>query len=80
MHNGFTHGQGGPSRISPHTLTTDTLSITMPWKLLPEVFLGIHYAKNLAWLPLQSLAVKKIFFLCKFLGGEKLLKFGEKCR
>ena len=32
-----------------------------------------------AWPPLQSLAVKKNFF-CANLGGEKLLKFVEKCR
>ena len=32
----------------------------------------------LAWPPLQSLAVKKNFFFVQILGGEKLLKFGEK--
>ena len=32
----------------------------------------------LAWLPLQSLAVKKNFFFLQIFGGEKLLKFGEK--
>ena len=32
----------------------------------------------LAWPSLQSLAVKKNFFLVQILGGEKLLKFGEK--
>ena len=31
----------------------------------------------LAWPPLQSLAAKKNFFV-QILGGEKLLKFGEK--
>ena len=36
-------------------------------------------SKWLAWLPLQSLAVKKTFF-CAMLGGEKLLTFVEKCR
>ena len=34
--------------------------------------------KSLAWPPLQSLAVKKNFFFVQILGGEKLLKFGEK--
>ena len=36
--------------------------------------------KILVWLPLQSLAVKKktFFFFVQILGGEKLLKFGEK--
>ena len=34
--------------------------------------------KFLAWPPLQSLAVKKNFFFVQILGGEKLLKFGEK--
>ena len=34
----------------------------------------------LAWPPLQSLAVKKCFIFLKILGGEKLLKFVEKCR
>ena len=33
----------------------------------------------LAWPSLQSLAVKKnFFFFLQILGGEKLLKFGEK--
>ena len=32
----------------------------------------------LAWPPLQSLAVKKKNFFVLILGGEKLLKFGEK--
>ena len=35
--------------------------------------------KRLAWLPLQSLAVKVTFFV-PILGGEKLLKFVEMCR
>ena len=30
------------------------------------------------WPPLQSLAVKKKLFFVQILGGEKLLKFGEK--
>ena len=34
--------------------------------------------KVLAWLPLQSLAVKKNFFLCKFWAVKNFLKFGEK--
>ena len=34
----------------------------------------------LAWLPLQSLAVKNNFFLVLILGGGKLLKLVEKCR
>ena len=34
--------------------------------------------KNLAWPPLQSLAVKKKLFFVQILGGEKLLKFVEK--
>ena len=34
----------------------------------------------LAWPPLQSLAVKINFLFARMLGGEKLLKFGEKCR
>ena len=34
----------------------------------------------LAWPPLQSLAVKKKHFFVQILGGEKLLKFVEKCR
>ena len=33
---------------------------------------------TLAWPPLQCLAVKKNFFFVQILGGEKLLKFGEK--
>ena len=32
----------------------------------------------LAWPPLQSLAVKKKLYFVQILGGEKLLKFGEK--
>ena len=36
--------------------------------------------KVLAWLPLQSLAVNKKLFFVQILGGEKLLKFVEKCR
>ena len=36
-----------------------------------------HYR---VWLPLQSLAVKKKLFFVQILGGEKLLKFVEKCR
>ena len=32
----------------------------------------------LAWPSLQSLAVKKKLFFVQILGGEKLLKFGEK--
>ena len=43
--------------------------------------LNITNGKNLAWPPLQSLAVKKKkLFLVQMLGGEKLLKFVEKCR
>ena len=34
--------------------------------------------KILAWPSLQSLAVKKKLFFVQILGGEKLLKFGEK--
>ena len=34
----------------------------------------------LAWPPLQSLAVRKNFYFVEILGGEKLLKFVEKCR
>ena len=34
----------------------------------------------LAWLPLQTLAVKINFVFVQILGGEKLLKFVEKCR
>ena len=35
---------------------------------------------NLAWLPLQSLAVmKKRLFFVQILGGEKVLEFVEKC-
>ena len=34
----------------------------------------------LAWLPLQSLAVKKKNCFVQILGGEKLLKFVEECR
>ena len=51
-----------------------------------RVSLGDHYGPySLAWPPLQSLAVKikkkkkKLFFV-QILGGEKLLKFVEKCR
>ena len=33
----------------------------------------------LAWLPLQSLAMKKKKFVVLILGGEKPLKFFEKC-
>ena len=36
--------------------------------------------EKLAWPPLQSLAVKKNFFVVQILGSEKLLKFVEKCR
>ena len=41
-------------------------------------WLWFHY--HLAWLPLQSLAVKKRLFFVQILGSEKLLKFVEKCR
>ena len=39
--------------------------------------LYIYITRFLAWLPLQSLAVKKKNFFVQILGGEKLL---EKCR
>ena len=35
---------------------------------------------KLAWPPPASLAVKKNFFVVQILGGEKSLKFVEKCR
>ena len=52
------------------------------WKMPFAVFRsgsGIsEKSEMLAWPPLQSPAVKENFFLCKFLGSEKLFKFGEK--
>ena len=44
-----------------------------PYKLCTETCVFF-----LAWPPLQSLAVKKKTFFVQILGGEKLLKFGEK--
>ena len=44
---------------------------------------AVHSGKEqnrLAWLPLQSLAVKKELFFVQILGGRKLLKFVEKCQ
>ena len=38
------------------------------------------FCKRLAWPPLQSLAVKKKKKIVQILGGEKLLRFVEKCR
>ena len=46
----------------------------------PRLPCEISDANSLAWLPLQSLAVKKNFFFVQILGGEKLFKFVEKCR
>ena len=51
---------------------------------LPEACFGLRFRvpgielKNLAWPSLQSLAVKKKKKIVQILGGEKLLKFGEK--
>ena len=41
-------------------------------------YFGVLQFNLLAWPSLQSLAVKKNFFFVQILGGEKLLKFGEK--
>ena len=48
--------------------------------LVFELFQDIWHSNKLAWLPLQSLAVKKKLFFVQILGGEKLLKFVEKCQ
>ena len=44
----------------------------------PLCFFPKRLQHFLAWPSLQSLAVKKIFYFLKILGGEKLLKFGWK--
>ena len=62
-----------------HTLILETISrVTILVKFTnfipPENFL----CNVLAWPSLQSLAVKKKLFFVQILGGEKLLKSGEK--
>ena len=48
--------------------------------ILPDFGVEFRKVNFLAWLPLQSLAVKKILFWVQILGSEKLLQFVEKCR